>query len=759
MKKTLLLISSGLMALSMPAYAQTHAEEEAQAPDDTVPRPPRERPQGAPPPAFSATEIIVTAQKRAQTLQSTPMSISAITGDDLRSQAKNTIEDALKDVPGVEIQGIAQGAQIYIRGVGSGIDPSFADPSVALMVDGVYNGRTEAVAGAGYDIERIEVLRGPQGTLYGRNASGGAVNVITKNPELGKRELIFRGQYGNYDAYRVEGVVNLPIGDSVAVRVAGFRDRHKSYVDTGGMDANARGVRGKIYMEPTSWLRISLKGEYYLEDAYGPITVPVPGSAGNLTFPPPIFFTNFDPTITDGPPFTGGVPIQRFPNGWETADANDPWSNDAQHPPGRIRREGTTFMAQIDADLGFANLTLLPAYSKNKNYLLSSLFFGTLTGPYGEGYGNATYKSIEARLTSNPGMGFDWMLGAYYLHSAGAPTFADQTVDTFNLSQDFEPSTTKALFGQVTYPVTDHLRLTGGLRWSEDTQGSSFQITSNDGGGYDSGVIAFTNKKASMTFKAGFEYDIAARSLLYAHLSTGFKQGGLSPSVPAVPFKPENLYAYEVGVKNQFFGNTLTVNASAFYYDYKHYQLSYLSSSQLGSTDSTFTAPNVVNTGNTNIYGVELQSIYEPNRFNRVTFSGNYLHARYGEVVLPNNPFVNQGDYELKGRQMANSPTWVFTGGYTHNFDFAGGTLSVGGNVRWSDSYYVTHEQYMPGARQSSYTRSDANIRYAPPSDRWSISAFIKNIEGDAQTTYVFPLYRRYITAPRTFGVSGEMKF
>jgi outer membrane receptor protein involved in Fe transport len=140
----------------------------------------------------SALEAVtVTAQKRTEDVQKIPISISVMTRPKITERGINSFDNALRQMPGVEVQGLAQGAQVYIRGIGSSIDPTFADPSVALMVDGVYNGRTETVIGGIFDMERVEVLRGPQGTLYGRNATGGSINIITSNPNLTSRQTLW----------------------------------------------------------------------------------------------------------------------------------------------------------------------------------------------------------------------------------------------------------------------------------------------------------------------------------------------------------------------------------------------------------------------------------------------------------------------------------------------------------------------------------------------------------------------------------------
>ena len=714
-------------------------------------------------------EVIVTAQKRSEDVQKTAISIATVSGEEMAAQGKTSLDAALKDVAGVQVQGLAQGAQIFIRGVGSSIDPSFADPAIALLVDGAYDGRTESVQAGAYDIARVEVLRGPQGTLYGRNASGGSVNVLTNNPDLGAFGASARVQLGNYSLKRGEAMLNLPLGETFGLRLAGFKEKRDGYIDDGSMDSNAWGARAKLLFRPSDRLSVTLKAEINRVDDLGPNTLPVPGSAGNLTFPPPIFASNFNPPVAipqnantcPGSPFIGCAPQWLFPNGWITGSSS-PWSNDAQHPPGSEQRKSEVYQAQIDADVGIGTLTVLPAYSRHRNTLASSFLFGILTGPYGVGTGNATYTSVEVRLASAASSRTKWLLGAYWLRSEGGPTFNGQTNtdtngNTYTTDQTYQPGRTLAAFGQLTYPVTDAFRLTGGLRFSQDKTATDYQVTSPTAG-YDSGVVSYQHSQPSTTYKAGIEYDLAAHSMLYAHVATGFKQGGLSPSVPPTVFEPEKLTSYELGLKNRFADNSVQVNLAAFYYDYRNYQLSSFDTVPLADTGLQVTSPVVHNAKSGRIAGSEIEVEWLASQADTIRISLTTLDATYGEIVLPNNPFVNQGPYELLGKPMANSPRLTASFAYDHTWTLPYGRLTTGFNTRYSDGYYTTPELYLPGAYQDSYTRTGAQIRFAAPGDRWSLALWGNNLENHAQTTYVFPAYRRFVTAPRTYGLTLEAR-
>jgi len=723
-------------------------------------------------------EIVVTAQKRAESAQSIPISIGVVTGDEIAKQADNHIDSALKNMASVEIQGLAQGDQLYIRGIGSSVDPGFADPSIALMVDGVYNGRTETLNSAAYDLDRVEVLRGPQGTLYGRNASGGSVNVVTAAPKLqpGLSGYV-RGQLGNYDLGRVEGALNAGLSEQVAVRVAAFREKRHGFIDDGSGDSDSWGVRVKLLAKPLDWLTINAKADIFRAKGFGQNTVPVPGSAGNLNFPPPFFFTNFNPPVAipanagicPGSPFVGCAPNPAYPNGWIQKTPGRAWSNDAAHTPGFIRRRYETFQAQLDADLGFATLSVLPAFSRNYNDLVSSFLFGsilpgavetdTINSNYNDQAASTKYTSVETRLISQGSSALKYILGLYYLRSDGGAPLATQTITsdtgvTGSFDQAYLPGRTVAGFGQLTYSLTPALRLTGGLRVSNDHNAQQYSVSFGE---VDTGAVKFTTSQSSTQYKVGVEYDLAPQSLLYAHVATGFKQGGISATVPPIPFSPEHLTAFEVGAKNRFLDSRVQLNLAAFHYRYKNYQFQTFQTLDIGTTGQTGSFPVVGNAGPTNINGGEVELDALPWKLGHVRATLTALDAKYGSAILPNNPFVNQGDYQLAGKQIQNAPKWAGTLGIDQGIDLGAGVLTAGVITHLSSGYFTTPEQYMPGAWQGGFSRTDASLRYE--AGKWSISAVVKNIENKAQTSYVFPAYRRFVTDPRTVVVSAGVEF
>ena len=233
----------------------------------------------APAPADAALEeVVVTAQRREENVQRTAIAITAISGQDIVKRGDTSLDAVLAATPSVQIQGNSSGAQVYVRGIGSNNDPVYGNPAVNLNIDGVYQQQPAAVTGGMYDIARVEVLRGPQGTLYGRNATGGSINVITNDPSDG-----FAGsgsiQLGNYSQKRVEGMVNAPVTDTLAVRVAFTSERRDGYLSNGDSDADSIAARLKILYKPSDDLRL-LVGASYIDEKGSPQgSVPAPISS------------------------------------------------------------------------------------------------------------------------------------------------------------------------------------------------------------------------------------------------------------------------------------------------------------------------------------------------------------------------------------------------------------------------------------------------------------------------------------------------
>jgi iron complex outermembrane receptor protein len=223
-------------------------------------------------------EVIVTAEKRVEDVQKTAIAITTISGDEIARHAENELDTSLRNVPSLQVQSTPQGGEIYIRGVGANGDSNFIDPSVALSFDGVYSGRSERLAAALYDINHIEVLRGPQGTIYGRDADAGAVNVISNGPVIGSSESLVNLQLGNFDLAHVDAAQNIPVNDQLAFRIAAEHEDRHGYFSNDGYSSHLGAFRIEGLYLPTEDLSIQLLYDYSHQSGDLATTVAAPGA-------------------------------------------------------------------------------------------------------------------------------------------------------------------------------------------------------------------------------------------------------------------------------------------------------------------------------------------------------------------------------------------------------------------------------------------------------------------------------------------------
>jgi iron complex outermembrane recepter protein len=550
---------------------------------------------------FTLEEITVTAEKRTTDVQKTALSISAISRENISEMAQNTLEAALRDIASVELGYGNRGAWVNIRGVGHYVDTSLADSAVAIIEDNIYNGNSLASFGNMYDIQRIEVLRGPQGTLYGRNATGGTVNVISNSPTR-KFEMTGNLQIGDYNLKHLDGALNFPISEKWAGRVAFLRETRDGYLSSGDLDSNALGARIKLLYEPNDRLSVLATHNYNWQNDHGSNTVPVPGSAGNLPRlgPAPGFgytkpdankdgvaddFIDADLNKTDdldgeGWPDGDGI-ADLVQTGWVVLAGADPWTVDELHPARSSYSLKKAYSLEINMDFDWGVLTAIPAYAESYSHNVDdhlnglSEQSGQIAYDLGEGQKNSREQtSGELRFASSADSDWVRLVGYYYMKSQRG-RWGDQEVDAlswadnkYHTQMKQNPITSSAYFGQTTYPVTDRFRVTGGIRFANDKEKRNFRIGASDLTGapfYDTGWMTYNSDVNSTTYKAGVEFDAAERSMLYVQIATGFKQGGLNNTAPPEPFKPEELVAYELGIKNRFLENRMQLNLEGYY--------------------------------------------------------------------------------------------------------------------------------------------------------------------------------------------------
>ena len=784
---------------------------------------------------FTLEEIIVTAEKREVNVQKTAMEITAVTGADIDSKAITDVAKALDGLAAVNVMWGSQGSKVFIRGIGSSLDTNEAAASVSLQKDGVYLGQSEAVASSLFDVERVEVLYGPQGTMYGKNAAGGTVNIITKNPTE-KFESSANLTMGEYNLMNWNAMLNVPFSSKWAARVAMEKQKHDAYLSDGSGTSNKLGVRAKLSFKPTDKISFLWTSDYTWDKSIVGNSLPVAGSAGNLNQMMPWAVPDVDNDgvaddflDADGNTVTGGNGIPDIVDtGWELPYGSDAWTNDEWHPMSKSDYRYQLHNLQIDWDMGWSKLTLIPTMNKNYRIMYSDFITGIATGT-GQISGGAAFRETqytgEARLQSVEDSPFVWTIGGYWYKSnnreanrettdlfesatdiwengqSGGPppaafkgvggslvasqgppaSIAPNTSDNALTALYRTPQDSWAVFGQATYPVTERFRITGGLRKNNDNNNMKYRIIimnvtstgkyadlydsayDNDGlRTYDTGVKTFSESSSPVTYTAGLEFDVAENSMLYASYKTGYKNGGLNiqGTVPPTPFDPEEVKAYTLGSKNRFMNNRLQLNAEAYYYDYTGYQVFCRIDVYDPFTDSIIGAMNVINADKGTNSGLDISTDFMVTANDRVSASLAYMKTEFGELTIPANGLAGLDAYDVTGSDLPQSPHWSGTLGYEHVFTLdSGATISPRIQTKISTGYWAQHEQKLAGCWQPHYRMSSIYINYTSPDGKYTASLWGKNLENSVVTNYVWPLYRRSISDPRTTGITFSVRF
>jgi iron complex outermembrane receptor protein len=697
-------------------------------------------------------EVVVTAQRRSENLQKTPLTISAVTGEKLESQGIKTVVDLANQVPALQITSSGAGAaQIFLRGIGSTNTTEVGDPAVAYHIDGIYIARSTSVGALFYDIDRVEVLRGPQGTLYGRNATAGAINVITKQPKF-DYEAFGSVDVGNYGALTTSGMVNIPVSETLAVRAAFQQSRHDGYVvalnkgpGTGGndrYDQDDKSARVQLLWKPTDVLSVRLTTDYLHQGGAG---------GGDSTY--------------------GTARVTGDP--WTCNCATNIYRNNKFY----------SFGGEANWDLGFATLTYLTGFNFSR---LDRSGENASTGAPNYFKGKDHTWSHELRLGGRTG-DLTWVAGLYRFTEDNNVDFRVFLATNSYLSFIQPEVTAKswAAFGQGTYAVTDRLRLTAGLRYTEDQKARNGGTFLTNGAGAITSTVVLNVADAkwdALNWKAGADFDLTDSSMLYANAATGYKAGGYFDGVGANTYAPEKITSYEAGVKNRFLDNRLQLNASAFLYDYQDFQVSAVG--VIAGQNATVT----LNADKAKVYGLEFETNLVITENDRLDATLGWLHAEYTDFVLPlGDAFANNStnatmpacytanfaaaaprSTNFSGCRMARTPEWTLNVGYQHTWNLESGAKLTG---RISSHYETGKNLEYHGFaqnKQDAFTKTDLNLTYASSDDRWSLQGYVRNLEDENVRTASSPNATtglatngnaEFYAPPRTYGVRLGVTF
>lgn len=721
-------------------------------------------------------EVTVTAQRREESAQKAPIAISVVSAQDLIDAGVSAQEDLTRLVPALSIYQGGQGStQASIRGVGNLAGNTFAEQAIAFSFDGVYIARGEAIAGNFFDLERVEALKGPQGTLYGRNTNAGAVNIIPKSPTLGQFGGDAKIEVGNFKAYTVAGAVNVPLGASSALRIAGQRNYHEGYLSDGYNDQDDLAGRISWLWQPTDALRVKVSGSYTDRGGMGAAGIQLTGQNGRFLGP--------------------SSPQQQAL--W-TAAGFDP-----VQPDGRLGMEIKSVHAEIDWTTPVGTLTVLPAYIGSSEHALH----------YAAGFPvhfdqHSNERTLEVRLASPSDQSFTWVVGGYYFNEgAGFTLTANQT--SFNAFNIFPALGTKsyAAFGQGSLKLSDALTLIGGLRYTREDKTAQGATTVGFSSGYGppappgapvcayftptpiaappTGCFSFVNNSLTadkVTWKIGLEYDITPASMAYASVSTGFKAGGFYATQNGT-FQPEVLTAYTLGSKNRFLDNHLQFNVEAYYWRYRDKQVSHL-----GPLPGSGALDQITdNAGNATMYGLEPEVVYRPTQNDQFEASVAYEHAKYdtfvyrtifpgpvGPGVCPINGIVAAAangapltDVNCSGFDVPNSPKWTATGSYRHIFPIDSVRRLVAQITGYYRSSDISGEEQTLSEHIGGYATGDFLLSLERADGKLATAAYVNNFTNKESyassyftgsipslTTPVGPLGpTTLVNPPRVFGI------
>lgn len=723
--------------------------------------PPQTAGNAAPKRSAAIQEVTVTAEKRAEAAITTPIALSVFSGATLKENQIITINDLQNIDPSINInRSGGLGATISLRGVTTIDASTIGEPDVVFNVDGVPFSRNFEQAEGFFDIERLEVLKGPQGTLYGASATGGVVNVVTGTPKINQYSASVDVTFGNFNTRRTTAVVNIPIDDMVAVRAAANTNAHDGYEVlpngkpyTGGEDDWSARLSGLVNFSGDMKLQ--------LQDWFGHVGGDGAGSA------------NYD-TLIDNP--TGAkqrtVYYDPYPNSADDKFNNLTGTFNWATGPVRLTYVGGYLVYDPNEATASTNNPLA-----NRDPFVSYAPGAIPVYQWQSDIGHYVTEYSELRISNqNPGP-VDWTLGANWNHEnlreddhiwvaawpAGSyPSYADLTSNVESLDTTFH--TQEGIFGQATWHATSKLDLTGGLRGSWDylnQQGYSATSGLTPADGCDAPNSCATiplyhsENDRAVTYRANADYHFTPTQMVYVTVASGFKAGGFNNSCDTsgmVPcsYAPEQLTSYELGYKGRPLDN-LEIDSDLFYYDYSEMQIQTKSfiNGQLEIYTTDYPAV---------IEGLENQVVYRPTAVDELRLDITDLRSYYDKDI----PIQGAGGHEL-----SNTPAVAMTLGYSHDFLLANSaTFRVHADVKYSSSYYEMELNPFTVSTQPAFTRSNADIRYTSPNGQYYIGAYIQNIENKLQIEEA-PIGNGggvpgavpvNVTDPRTFGVTFGVK-
>ena len=683
----------------------------------------------------STQTVTVTARKREERGQDVPQSLNVVSGAALENSGVTQLEELQYRIPGLKVVNSVGQSNLAIRGVSNNAGERGGAPSSAVHLDGVYLPRPVLALSEVFDLDRVEVLKGPEGTLYGRNATAGVVNYLTRDPRSGTTFDGFAGG-GSFGLVRAQAGLNIALGDSNGLRVSAVRTKDDGYtknIGTGGGEVDARDFSG-----------VRLKGVFSLAQGVQlKLTVQSVDDRGTQGYG-----ASHNPATTNAFVFQSGAPVRES----ERRVRLD--------TPMEVTKRGTIVSAALSADLGGVELKSITGYVGYRGrYALDADGVGGFI-ENSSGSDRSSFVSQEFQLSGRLGPKLSWTSGLYFSRERSSgdnliedSSFypADLTPFTFFQGQYDSTARSSAVFGELTWQFAENTALLVGARQTRERQRGSAS-----GGLIDFATFQLKPFSAapalsasSLTPKMLLQHRLNKDSMVYASATTGFKSGGFNPNPPVASYQPEKIKAYEIGTKMSAAGGRIELDAAAFYYDYSDLQLRTL------NTVTNQTA--VSNVSKAAIQGAEFTLVVRPSR--DLTLD---LNAAYVDSALKNyiSPYTK---VDMSGSPMPMAPKVSATAGAEYRMALGGAMLTMRAEVNHQSTVIFPAFIDTAKEREGPVTLVNANLRYNLAGGKTYVSLIGRNL-----TDKLYQSNRVYYSGffdlqsfapPRTFEVRLGTRF
>ena len=698
-----------------PAIADTQVQEQQQPSEEALK-------------VTAMKEVSVTAQRRRQNIQEVPIAVSVISPATLDTQRIETVADIAKLVPSLNITRSGKVPSIFLRGIGNNSASPGQEQNIAIYVDGVYYPSLSADVFSFDNLERIEVLRGPQGTLFGRNSTGGVIQIVTQDPTQ-ETEGRFSLGYGNYDFKQASAFVSGGIADNIAANFGvRWSDQGEGWGKNvfNGQDVNLGhdvSMRTKVVFTPTDETKISLGG-FYSRTAqdFGSSRQMLPGTP---TLPPSFGSIGFTGSIYD-------------------RNANYPSLDTTKQHGANLR---------VEQNVGFANLVSISAYQLTDATQRSDVDQSPIDRLHVESLDRTRSFSQELQLQSKADSSFQWVTGLYYFRATAGnipQRQAGTLIGTYRDIWGIQKTESYSAFGQATVPVfDDKTHFTFGLRYTTDDKSFKGRIETPAG---VTSTASGNDSWSNLTYRLALDRQLTERTLGYVSVSTGFKSGVYNVvSITAPPVDPEKLTDYEFGLKTELFDRRLRLNTAAFYYDYKDIQLLRL----LGATTL------IQNAADAQLYGLEIEATAAPVDGLTLNLGLSLTKDKYRNFkdAVANTPGSNglgvMRFFDATGNKLQRTPGSTVNFGANYSWLTSVGELGAGVNVYYNGGFYWDPENRL---KQKAYTLADASLRWHSSKNGLQVQLWTKNVFDKEYYSYVTSSNGSPDTgapgAPRTFGIT-----